>query len=57
MFTDVLYMSNGSTSGAQLSSILKNSKASRVAARTVRIMKIFRLARIVKLYKSTVKAK
>lgn len=57
LFTDALFNYEGGSSGAQLNSILKNSKASRVAARTVRIMKIFRLARIVKLYKSTIKAK
>lgn len=54
--TNLLYeSSNGNAS--QLNIILAQSKASRVAARTVRIMKIFRLARIVKVYKSALKTK
>lgn len=55
MLTNLLYANNLVTSGLKLSVIIRNSKASRAAARTVRIMKIFRLARIVKLYKSAIK--
>lgn len=57
MLTNLLYSANSLGTGAQLSIIIRNSKASRAAARTVRVMKIFRLARIVKLYKSATKAK
>lgn len=56
MLTNLLYSSSALASGLQLSVIIRNSKASRAAARTVRVMKIFRLARIVKLYKSATKA-
>lgn len=57
MLTNYFSESNTLTSGVQLSTIIRNSKASRAAARTVRVMKIFRLARIVKIYKSATKAK
>lgn len=57
ILTNLLYSSSALFSGLQLSVIIRNSKASRAAARTVRVMKIFRLARIVKLYKSATKAK
>lgn len=57
LLTNLLYSTSGMGSGVQLSMIIRNSKASRAAARTVRVMKIFRLARIVKLYKSATKAK
>jgi hypothetical protein len=56
MITNIMY-ENSSSSGLQLSMIIKNSKATRAAARTVRVMKIFRLARIVKIYKSALKTK
>jgi len=55
MLTNLLYSNNLMTSGIKLSALVRNSKASRAAARTVRVMKIFRLARIVKLYKSAMK--
>lgn len=57
MLTNYFSESTTLTSGVQLSTIIRNSKASRAAARTVRVMKIFRLARIVKIYKSATKAK
>lgn len=57
MLTNYFSQSGTLGSGVQLSTIIRNSKASRAAARTVRVMKIFRLARIVKLYKSATKAK
>jgi hypothetical protein len=56
LFTDILYDNSGGST-QQLNIILAQSKASRAAARTVRIMKIFRLARIVKIYKSALKTK
>jgi len=52
--TDSLF--NGGSSTA-VNNIVSRSKASRVAARGVRIVKIFRLARVAKLYKSTQKAR
>jgi hypothetical protein len=55
MLTNLLYSNNLMSSGIKLSVLVRNSKASRAAARTVRVMKIFRLARIVKLYKSAMK--
>lgn len=54
--TDSLFNSSGG-SNFQVSSLVARSKASRVAARGVRVIKIFRLARVAKLYKSTQKAR
>lgn len=45
------------SSSFQVSSFVAKSKASRVAARAVRVVKIFRLTRVAKLYKSTQRAK
>lgn len=45
------------SSGFQVSSFVAKSKASRVAARAVRVVKIFRLTRVAKLYKSAQRAK
>lgn len=55
MLTSLFYQSGGNVQ--QISVIIAQTKASRVAARAVRMMKIFRLARVVKLYKAAIKTK
>lgn len=55
MLTGLFYQSGGNVQ--QISVIISQTKASRVAARAVRMMKIFRLARVVKLYKAAIKTK